>query len=269
MNFLKLKNIYTILLQKMKNDKFYGSYYELEVGRYLVKKIKDKNFIKIFYFFINKIYLDKYIKKEIKSNYSVLNIGVGFLSDFNLYRVLKKKIMIIDCSKDLISVSKKIIKKVKINKINLINKDIFKFKNKKKFDYVVCANLINVFKKEKQKKLIKKLSILSSHKIQIEVVNFYSFYNILYTLLRFNFFKIIFGKSCEFLSNIFNLKKSKDLTKLRLGFFLQQFSHSVPNKRYYYNADFYKTEFLKYNFYPKLVINSFSRQIFIFEKTNL
>lgn len=250
----------------MNNDKFYGSYYELKVGKYLVKKIKDKNFYKIFIFFINKIYLDKHIKKQIKSNYSILSIGSGFVSDFNLYKISKKKITVIDCSKDLITISKKIIKKLKIPKINFIQKNIFKINDKQKFDYVVCANLLNIFNKKNQKKLIKKLSSMSTNKIHIEIVNFYSFYNLLYTFLRLNFLKFFMSHFCKQMINIFISKQDKSLQNIRIGFFLEQFLYYVPNKRYYYNIAFYKNEFQKYNFYPQLIKSSFNRQILIFKK---
>jgi hypothetical protein len=251
----------------MKNDKFYGSYYELEVGKYLVKKLKDKNFYKIFSFFISKFYLDQYIKKQIKSNYSVLNIGSGYMSDFNLYKLLKKKITIIDCSKNLIIISRKITKKLKLSKINFINKSVFNISNKKKFDYVVCANLLNIFTKKNQKKLIKKLSLLSCNKIHIEIVNFYSLNNILYTLLRLNFIKLFVSYLCKYVMNFFISRDDKNLKKMKLFFFLKQFLHDVPNKRYYYHIDFYKSEFQKYDFFPQLIKSSFNRQILIFKKT--
>ena len=131
----------------------------------------------------------KRIKIRGKNNAIDLGAGSGFYSKI-LYSKGIKKITCVDTSKKMLS-------KIRIKNVNLINKNVLKIKNKKKFDLIIVMGLLEFI--NNYKNLLKKVTNFAKKNSSIIILmpklNIFSFFYFFHHILNGN--KISFHNEKE------------------------------------------------------------------------
>jgi len=132
------------------NQNFWNSYY---LSKKSIKIPKPSNFGVFFY------------KKYLKKNNKILELGCGNGRDTFLFAKKTKSITALDQSKSIIKINLEISKKLR-KKINFINDDFKKIKDKKKirFDIIYARFFLHTINDKQENNLLKIINFLKKKK---------------------------------------------------------------------------------------------------------
>jgi len=208
-------------------------------------------------------------------NKSVLELCAG--TGYNAYYLLKhckiKKISVVDNNPESLKVIKKNL--IKFNNKLIINKNIYYFKSKKKYDYVILENALPGL--AKQKKILEKIFSLTKPGGCI-ILTLSSLEGVFSEKLRY-FYSVLltqqnnvidFDKKIKFLSKIFHkhLKYLSPNTKKTKKWVLDNILNEdwIKKKKYFDLLDLFKL--LKKKFYIKSTSPLFSKDFIWYKNTN-
>lgn len=123
---------------------------------------------------------DEYLKKNIKANCNILDVGCGFGRNIKIIAKKSKKIVGIDYDREVLEVAKKELKKYSNIKLFLENAKKMHFKNDT-FDYVICmgntfGNMLSIKLQvlNEMKRVVKKggkiiISVFSDNALRVHI----------------------------------------------------------------------------------------------------